>query len=107
MLVLEGNCSAYGLPRLVAHAGSAPVCTSCAPVALQTSNIALQKASNAKVQEFAQFEHDEQTTIAESLKSMDPSRASAKPDEQGMATAASRALLPYARGPRYELPPTV
>lgn len=44
-------------------------------VALQTSDIALTKATNAKVKEFAKFEHDEQTTVAEILKSMDPSLA--------------------------------
>lgn len=54
-------------------------------LSLQTSDIALGKASNAKVKEFAQFEHDEQTTIAEILKSMDPSTASMQPDDKGMA----------------------
>jgi putative membrane protein len=38
-------------------------------VALQTSEIALQKAQNPKVKEFAGFERDEQTTIAEVLRS--------------------------------------
>lgn len=41
-------------------------------VALQTSDVALEKARNAKVKEFAKFEHDEQTTVAEILKSMAP-----------------------------------
>ena len=49
-------------------------------VALQTSEIALEKARNAKVKEFAKFEQDEQTTIAEILKSMDPSMAKPMPD---------------------------
>ena len=40
---------------------------------LQASDVALQKASHAKVKEFAKFEHDEQTTVAEVLMSMDPS----------------------------------
>lgn len=48
--------------------------------ALESSNIALKKAANAKVKQFAQFEHDEQTTIAEILKMMDPSLGTAKPD---------------------------
>ena len=39
---------------------------------LQASDMALEKARNAKVKEFAKFEHDEQTTIAEILMSMDP-----------------------------------
>lgn len=48
--------------------------------ALQTSDIALKKATNAKVKQFAQFEHDEQTTIADVLKAMDPSMGAARPD---------------------------
>jgi putative membrane protein len=40
---------------------------------LLMAGIALDKARNAKVKEFAKFEHDEQTTVAEVLKSMDPS----------------------------------
>ena len=39
-------------------------------VALQTSEIALQKAQDEDVKQFAQFERDEQTTIAEVLRSM-------------------------------------
>ena len=46
-------------------------------VALQTSEIALQKAQNPKVKEFAQFERDEQTTIAEVLRSMQEPAATA------------------------------
>ena len=49
-------------------------------VALMTSDVALEKARNAKVKEFAEFEHDEQTTVAEILKSMDPSMAPPSPD---------------------------
>lgn len=49
-------------------------------VALQTSDIALDKARGAKVKEFAKFEHDEQTTVAEILKSMDPSMTPPAPD---------------------------
>lgn len=48
-------------------------------VALQTSDVALQKAVHAKVKEFATFEHDEQTTLAEILKAMDPSMAPLSP----------------------------
>jgi predicted outer membrane protein len=40
---------------------------------LQMANIALEKARRPKVREFAQFEHDEQTTVGAILKSMDPS----------------------------------
>jgi putative membrane protein len=40
---------------------------------LEMANLALEKARGAKVKEFAKFEHDEQTTMAEVLKSMDPS----------------------------------
>ncbi|HEX8168764.1 MAG TPA: DUF4142 domain-containing protein [Beijerinckiaceae bacterium] len=39
-------------------------------VALQTSEIALQKAQDEDVKQFAQFEADEQRTIAEVLRSM-------------------------------------
>jgi putative membrane protein len=39
-------------------------------VALQTSEIALQKAQDEDVKQFAQFERDEQQTIAEVLRSM-------------------------------------
>ena len=39
---------------------------------LQMANIALEKAARPKVKEFAQFEHDEQTTVAAVLKSMEP-----------------------------------
>ena len=37
------------------------------------ANLAIEKARGAKVKEFAKFEHDEQTTIAEVLNSIDPS----------------------------------
>lgn len=55
---------------------------------LQMADIGLSKASDDDVKEFAKFEHDEQTTIAEILKSMDPSLASAKPDDKAMAMIA-------------------
>ena len=40
---------------------------------LQMADIAREKARGTKVKEFAQFEHDEQVTVGEVLKSMDPS----------------------------------
>jgi putative membrane protein len=40
---------------------------------LQMADIAMQKARHPRVKEFARFEHDEQTTVAAVLKSMDPS----------------------------------
>ncbi len=40
---------------------------------LQMADIAMQRATHPKVREFAKFEHDEQTTVAAVLKSMDPS----------------------------------
>lgn len=46
-------------------------------VALQTSEIALQKAQNPIVKQFAQFERDEQTTIAEVLRSLQEPGATA------------------------------
>ena len=48
--------------------------------ALAMADVGLERAQNAKVKEFAKFEHDEQTTIAEILKSMDPSMSPPKPD---------------------------
>jgi putative membrane protein len=42
---------------------------------LEMADIAMQKARGAKVREFAKFEHDEQTAVAEILKSMEPSLA--------------------------------
>lgn len=47
---------------------------------LMMADAGLQKATNARVKDFAKFEHDEQTTIAEILKSMDPNMAPPKPD---------------------------
>lgn len=61
----------------VAHAQKTAI---AGAATLQTSDVALQKARNAKVKEFAKFERDEQITIAEILKAMDPSLGSAKPD---------------------------
>lgn len=54
--------------------------------ALMMADLGLQKASNAKVKQFAQFEHDEQTTIADILKSMNPNMTPPKPDAQAQAT---------------------
>jgi putative membrane protein len=56
-------------------------------VALQTSEIALQKAQNPKVKQFAQLERDEQTTIAEVLRSM----------QEPAATASGGAAAPAAK----------
>jgi putative membrane protein len=55
-------------------------------VSLQTSEIALQKAQNPNVKQFAQFERDEQTTIAEVLRSIQEPVATAS---GGAAAAAS------------------
>lgn len=57
-------------------------------VALQTSEIALQKAQNANVKEFAQFERDERTTIAEVLRSIqDPGATATGGTPRGGGTA--------------------
>ncbi|MBV9078945.1 MAG: DUF4142 domain-containing protein, partial [Methylobacteriaceae bacterium] len=48
----------------------------------------LQKARAPRVKEFAQFEHDEQTTIAEILKSMNPSMTMPAPDAKAAAAIA-------------------
>lgn len=47
---------------------------------LKMADIALEKARDAKVKEFAKFEHDEQTTVSEILKSMDPGMTPPAPD---------------------------
>jgi putative membrane protein len=57
-------------------------------VALQTSETAVQKAQNPRVKQFAQFERDEQTTIAEVLRSIQEPAATAS---SGAAAAASGA----------------
>jgi putative membrane protein len=76
-------------------------------VALQTSEIALQKAQNARVKQFAQFERDEQTTIADVLRSMmepaatasaGPARAAATAPEIPADKAAMMQKLQQARG---------
>lgn len=46
---------------------------------LEMADLAMEKARGAKVKEFAKFEHDEQTTVAEVLKSMDPGLTPAAP----------------------------
>jgi putative membrane protein len=56
-------------------------------VALQTSNIALQKAQNPKVKQFAEFEREEQTTLADILRSMQEPNATASAGSAGAATA--------------------
>lgn len=53
-------------------------------VALETSRIAREKAQNADVKQFAQFEIAEQETIAEILRAMVPQGAAApQPDAKG------------------------
>jgi putative membrane protein len=58
-------------------------------VALQTSEIALQKAQNPRVKQFAQFERDEQTTIAEVLRSLQEPNATASAGTAGAAASAA------------------
>ena len=57
-------------------------------VALQTSEIALQKAADEDVKQFAKFEADEQNGLAEVLRSMLEPAGTASP--QGSAAAASQ-----------------
>lgn len=52
---------------------------------LKIANIGLERADHAMIKQFAKFEHDEQTTVAEILMSMDPSSKPPAPDEK-MAT---------------------
>jgi putative membrane protein len=58
-------------------------------VALQTSEIALQKAQNPKVKQFAQFERDEQTTVAEVLRSLQDPAATASAGAAGASASAA------------------
>jgi putative membrane protein len=53
---------------------------------LQMADIALQKARHPRVKEFAKFEHDEQTTVAAVLKSMDPNLQPPPPPQDVAAT---------------------
>lgn len=75
-----GATPAAGAPLGTAEVEHGKKTAIAGAAALQTSDIALKKASNAKVKQFAQFEHDEQTTVAEILKMMDPSLGAARPD---------------------------
>ena len=62
---------------------------------LEMANLAMEKARGAKVKEFAKFEHDEQTTVAEVLKSMEPSLTPPPPPaEVAQAIARLKELKP-------------
>lgn len=67
---------------------------------LETSDVALDKARDPKVKEFARFEHDEQTTIADVLKMIDPSLGRANPDPKMATTIQTLAGMPP--GPAYD-----
>jgi putative membrane protein len=70
-------------------------------VALETSRIALQKAQNAELKQFAQFEVQEQTTLSEVLRSMmEPAATAATGSASGQAggAAASGAMQMDAQG---------
>jgi putative membrane protein len=70
-------------------------------VALETSRIALQKAQNAELKQFAQFEVQEQTTLSEVLRSMmEPAATAATGAASGQASgaAASGAMQMDAQG---------
>ena len=62
---------------------------------LQMSDIALQKARHPRVKEFARFEHDEQTTMGDVLKSMNPNlKPPAPPQEVAAAIEKLKQLRP-------------
>ncbi len=62
---------------------------------LEMADIAKEKARGAKVKEFAQFEYDEQVTVGEVLKSMDPSlEPPAPPAEVAQAIARLKQMKP-------------
>lgn len=68
--------------------------------ALETSRIALQKARDPGVKQFAQFEVEEQTTLAGVLETVDPSYGAAKPDAR--AGDMLRVLAAMAPGPDFD-----
>jgi len=64
-------------------------------VALETSRIALQKARNENLKQFAQFETDEQTTLAQVLQTMmDPTAPGATTQSQSTQTGSSVSSTP-------------
>ena len=67
---------------------------------LQMADIGLQKATDARVKMFAQFEHDEQTIIADILKMMAPGMQMPKPD--AATAAAIEKLRGTAAGPDFD-----
>jgi predicted outer membrane protein len=79
-------------------------------VALQTSEIALQKAQNAKVKQFAGFERDEQSGLAEVLRSIQEPLATASGGAAaaaasgGSASAAASSGGPRAAATAPEIP---
>lgn len=75
-----GNAPAGGVPLGNAEVEHGKRTAIGGAATLEMSRAGLVKASNPKVKEFAQFEHDEQTTIASVLKMMDPSLGTAKPE---------------------------
>ncbi|WP_375461204.1 DUF4142 domain-containing protein [uncultured Enterovirga sp.] len=85
----SGTTPAAGAPLGTAEVEHGQKTAIAGAASLETSNMALKKASNARVKQFAQFEHDEQTTIAEVLKMVDPSLGSSKPDAK-MADVAQK-----------------
>jgi predicted outer membrane protein len=67
---------------------------------LETSKIALAKASDPRVKQFAQFEFDEQTTLAGVLEAYDPSYGAARPDARMSSTI--QALVGMGAGPDFD-----
>ena len=61
---------------------------------LKIADIGLEKATRAKVKEFAKFEHDEQVTVAEILMSMDPAMKPPAPDAKTAATIEKLSKMP-------------
>lgn len=66
-------------------------------VALETSRIAMQKAQNPELKQFAQFEVQEQTTLSDVLRSMmEPAATAATSGQSGQASSstASASAMP-------------
>ena len=73
----SGPSNGFGQPE-EAHANQTAM---FGGASLQMADIALQRAHHPRVKEFARFEHDEQTTVAAVLKSLDPNLQPPQPPQ--------------------------
>ena len=81
-VLAQSSSSSSAAPMGKAEADHAMRTAQAGHDSLMMANVGMEKARGAKVKEFAKFEHDEQTTIAEILKSMNPSMAMPEPERK-------------------------